>query len=238
MFYDQLVKICKERNVKPTPLVKSLGLSTGNLKRWQEGASVNSDILMKFADYFGVPVDYFFLENDDAPVEIDDSANSNPMTKVYKIIRANPDHIVSMLSGKMPSNADLVRIADYLGYSVEYFIQDEKLHEQFKNVKTEDTLLGSIPPKDLILNLMNKLSSSTAFSFLQVRISKIVLANLARKNIQKDKLETLLLSKRKLDNLFDNSLDEDKVTGFNFSDLERISEAFNLSYNYMLTGRD
>ncbi len=85
---------------------------------------------------------------------------------------------------------------------------------------------------------MNKLSSSVAFNFLQVRISKIVLTNLARKNIQKDKLETLLLSKRKLDNLFDNSLDEDKVTGFNFSDLERISEAFNLSYNYMLTGRD
>ncbi len=85
---------------------------------------------------------------------------------------------------------------------------------------------------------MDKLSSSAAFNFLQVRISKIVLTNLARKNIQKDKLETLLLSKRKLDNLFDNFLDEDKITGFNFSDLERISEAFNLSYNYMLTGRD
>lgn len=59
MFYDQLIKICKERNVKPTPLIKSLGLSAGNLKRWQEGATVNSDILMMLSDYFGVPVDYF-----------------------------------------------------------------------------------------------------------------------------------------------------------------------------------
>ena len=59
MFYDQLIRICKERNVKPTPLIKSLGLSSGNLKRWQEGATVNSDILMKLADYFDVPVDYF-----------------------------------------------------------------------------------------------------------------------------------------------------------------------------------
>ena len=235
MFYDQLIRICKERNVKPTPLIKSLGLSSGNLKRWQEGATVNSDILMKFADYFDVPVDYFFEEYDKKAIEVDDSANDSSMTKVYNVLKSHPDHIASMLSGKMPSNADLLRIAEYLNYSVEYFVRDGEFPD---NTKAEDTLLGSIPPKDMILNIMGKLSSGEAFNFLQVRISKIILSNLARKNIHKDKLESILLSKRKLDNLFDNSLNEDKVTGFNFSDLVRISEAFNLSYNYMLTGRD
>ena len=235
MFYDQLMRICKERNVKPTPLIKSLGLSSGNLKRWQEGATVNSDILMMFADYFGVPVDYFFEEYNKGDIEIDDSANDKPVTKVYNVVKANPDHIASMLSGKMPSSADLLRIAEYLNYSVEYFLRDGEFPD---NVKTEDTLLGSIPPRDLILNIMGKLSSGEAFNFLQVRISKIILSNLARKNIHKEKLESLQLSHRKLDNLFDNSLSEDKVTGFNFSDLMRISEAFNLSYGYMLTGKD
>ena len=235
MFYDQLIRICKERNVKPTPLIKSLGLSSGNLKRWQEGATVNSDILMKFADYFDVSVDYFFEEYDKKAIEVDDSANDSSMTKVYNVLKSHPDHIASMLSGKMPSNADLLRIAEYLNYSVEYFIRDGEFPE---SVKAEDSLLGSIPPKDMILNIMGKLSSGEAFNFLQVRISKIILSNLARKNIHKDKLESILLSKRKLDNLFDNSLDEDKITGFNFSDLVRISEAFNLSYSYMLTGRD
>lgn len=235
MFYDQLIRICKERNVKPTPLIKSLGLSSGNLKRWQEGATVNSDILMKFADYFDVPVDYFFEEYDKNAIEVDDSVNDSSMTKVYNVLKSHPDHIASMLSGKMPSNADLLRIAEYLNYSVEYFVRDGEFPD---NVKAEDSLLGSIPPKDLILNIMAKLSSGEAFNFLQVRISKIILSNLARKNIHKEKLESILLSKRKLDNLFDNSLNEDKVTGFNFSDLVRISEAFNLSYNYMLTGRD
>lgn len=234
MFYDQLIRICKERNVKPTPLIKSLGLSSGNLKRWQEGATVNSDILMKFADYFDVPVDYFFEEYNKGDIEIDDSAESS-MTKVYNVLKSHPDHIASMLSGKMPSNADLLRIAEYLNYSVEYFVRDGEFSD---NVKAEDSLLASIPPKDLILNIMAKLSSGEAFNFLQVRISKIILSNLARKNIHKEKLESVLLSKRKLDNLFDNSLNEDKVTGFNFSDLVRISEAFNLSYSYMLTGRD
>ncbi len=235
MFYDQLIRICKERNVKPTPLIKSLGLSSGNLKRWQEGATVNSDILMKFADYFDVSVDYFFEEYDKKAIEVDDSANDSSMTKVYNVLKSHPDHIASMLSGKMPSNADLLRIAEYLNYSVEYFIRDGEFPE---SVKAEDSLLGSIPPKDMILNIMGKLSSGEAFNFLQVRISKIILSNLARKNIHKDKLESILLSKRKLDNLFDNSLNEDKVMGFNFSDLVRISEAFNLSYSYMLTGRD
>lgn len=235
MFYDQLIRICKERNVKPTPLIKSLGLSSGNLKRWQEGATVNSDILMKFADYFDVPVDYFFEEYDKNAIEVDDSVNDSSMTKVYNVLKSHPDHIASMLSGKMPSNADLLRIAEYLNYSVEYFVRDGEFSD---NVKAEDSLLASIPPKDLILNIMGKLSSGETFNFLQVRISKIILSNLARKNIHKEKLESILLSKRKLDNLFDNSLNEDKVTGFNFSDLVRISEAFNLSYNYMLTGRD
>ena len=234
MFYDQLIRICKERNVKPTPLIKSLGLSSGNLKRWQEGATVNSDILMKLADYFDVPVDYFFEEYNKGDIEIDDSAESS-MTKVYNVLKSHPDHIASMLSGKMPSNADLLRIAEYLNYSVEYFVRDGEFPD---NAEAGDSLLGSIPSKDLILNIMAKLSSGEAFNFLQVRISKIILSNLARKNIHKQKLESLLLSKRKLDNLFDNSLNEDKVTGFNFSDLVRISEAFNLSYSYMLTGKD
>lgn len=59
MFYNQLMKLCKERNIKPTPLVKTLGLSTANLRRWQNGATVNSDILAMLSEYFNVPVDYF-----------------------------------------------------------------------------------------------------------------------------------------------------------------------------------
>lgn len=207
MFYDQFIRICNERNVKPTPLIKSLGLSSGNLKRWQEGATVNSDILMMLADYFGVPVDYFFEEYNKADSEISDSANDKPITKVYNVVRSNPDHTASMLSGKMPSNADLLRIAEYLNYSVEYFVRNGSFPDTSKE---EDTLLGSIPPRDLILNIMGKLSSGEDFNFLQVRISKIILSNLARMNIHKERLEGLQLSHRKLDALFDNSLPEDK----------------------------
>lgn len=59
MFYNQLIKLCEEHNEKPTPLLKSLGLSATNLKRWQNGSTVNSDILAKLSEHFEVPVDYF-----------------------------------------------------------------------------------------------------------------------------------------------------------------------------------
>lgn len=43
---------------KPPPLVKSLGLSAGNIKRWENGSTVNSDILLLLSEHFKVSVDY------------------------------------------------------------------------------------------------------------------------------------------------------------------------------------
>lgn len=62
MFYNQLMKLCQEKNEKPTAVIRSLGFSATNLKRWKNGSTVNSEILKTLADHFGVSVDYFFQE--------------------------------------------------------------------------------------------------------------------------------------------------------------------------------
>lgn len=62
--YDQLIKLCKERDIKPSPVLRSLGLSATNLKRWQNGSTINSDILEKLAEYFGVSVNYFLADDE------------------------------------------------------------------------------------------------------------------------------------------------------------------------------
>lgn len=62
MIYDQIIKICEINNTKPTPVLRSLGLSSGSLKSWKNGSGVNSDTLKALADYFDVPVDYFLLK--------------------------------------------------------------------------------------------------------------------------------------------------------------------------------
>ena len=58
MFYDQLIKLCNERGIKPTPLVKSLGMSTGSIKNWKDGTLPNGEALMRFSEFFDVSIDY------------------------------------------------------------------------------------------------------------------------------------------------------------------------------------
>lgn len=61
MFYDNLIKLCDEHNVKITPLVVSCGGSKSSPLNWKNGASPNSDIVIKLAEYFGVSTDYLLL---------------------------------------------------------------------------------------------------------------------------------------------------------------------------------
>jgi len=67
VFYKQFIELCSELGVKPTPLIKSLGLSAGNIKRWEEGATVNSDILLKLSEHFKVSVDYLLTGKEKSP---------------------------------------------------------------------------------------------------------------------------------------------------------------------------
>lgn len=64
MFYDRLKELCDKRDVKISGILRKHGLSSGNLVNWKKGTSVNSDILCKFADYFGVSVDYLLGRTD------------------------------------------------------------------------------------------------------------------------------------------------------------------------------
>lgn len=231
MFYNQLIKLCEERNEKPTPLLKSLGLSATNLKRWQNGSTVNSDILAKLSEHFDVPVDYFF--EDDEPADkmvITDDGNS--IKKVYNVLAAHPDHIASMYSGTTISSAVLNRIASYMNCSVEYLVPADLAVAGADDSKTSSV----IPDKDCILNILEKLAGNAAYRYLQVRISSIIISNLAKKNITMDKLIDINLSEKKIRDLYDLAMPAEKKKGLNFSDLMRISEAFNVSYDFMLTG--
>lgn len=231
MFYNQLIKLCEEHNEKPTPLLKSLGLSATNLKRWQNGSTVNSDILAKLSEHFDVPVDYFFEEDDsESGMVISDDGNS--IKKVYRAMAAHPDHIASMISGTDISFSDLSRIAEYMNCSVEYLVPADLVTNSAADTRTDSV----IPAKDFILNTLEKLAGNDAYKFLQVRISTLIISNLAKKNITMEKLLEIKLSAKKIRNLYDLAMPAEKKKGLNFSDLVRISEAFNVSYDFMLTG--
>ncbi len=230
MFYEQLIKICKINNVKPSPVLKELGLSSGNLKRWESGASVNYDTLEKLAEYFDVPVDYFFENDDTTPNSINVIDEGNSFRAIFNVLKSHPDYIASLMSGTSLSSNSLSRISKYLNCSADYLVKNSVV----ENKENNDEEI--FPAKDIILGILSKLPAGEEYRFLQVRISTIIISNLAKKNITMDKLIDINLSEKKIRNLYDLAMPTEKKQGLNFSDLVRISEAFNVSYDFMLTG--
>ena len=58
MFWEQLEKICKSRNITPSKLAKELNFSNAIATAWKKGSPPNSERLCAIADYFGVTTDY------------------------------------------------------------------------------------------------------------------------------------------------------------------------------------
>lgn len=63
MFFDQFTALCNERGVRPTTLMRKIGISPSMPKRWAEGAQPKADALQKIADYFDVPVSHLLSES-------------------------------------------------------------------------------------------------------------------------------------------------------------------------------
>lgn len=57
-FWNNFVEACAMNGVRPTPTVKKLGLSTGNIHRWQSGGTVSSDAVVTIAKHLGCSTDF------------------------------------------------------------------------------------------------------------------------------------------------------------------------------------
>ncbi len=233
MFYDKLIQICNDYGVKPTPVLKELGISPGNLKRWEGGAAVTSDTLAKIADYFDVPVDYFFTE-DKAENEITDDSNS--IRKIYSILRAYPDYIASLLSGSTVSEEEMKAIAGYMNCSVDYLLNKSE-GISTNDVENPDNS-SPLSPKELILEILTRLAANKKYKALQVNISRIIINNLAKLNVTQDDLLSCGLAVKKITDLYNREKSADTILGLNSSDLIRISRKFGIGFEFMLTGQE
>lgn len=232
MFYTKLIKLCEEYGEKPTPVLKKLNISPGNLKRWENGAAVNSDTLTKIADYFNVPVDYFFTEEDEVAEIVDDD---NSVRKIYSIFRAYPDYIASLLTGASVSADELKTVAAYLNCSTDYLLNGAE-NEPLSS--SQAPVASFLSPKDLTLEILSRLASNKDYRALQVNISRIIINNLAKLNITQDKLLSIKLYSKKINDLYDRDKPIASLRGLNNSDLIRISRAFGVAFEFMFTGRN
>lgn len=240
MFYDRFIELCNLKKIKPTALLKQLGLTYGNLTRWQKGASVSLDTVKVIADYFGVPIDYFFDEDSDKKIiEYVSEEEQYTFKNLYESLKSHPDYVASFMNGDINKYDyhDYKRIADYMHTTVSYILHP-KTYKAFSEQQSGESHIrhNNIPAKDLILNILGKPSASKEYKFTQVRISMVILQHILNMGITAQQLKQIRLSEQKILQLSDISVEESKKKNYNFSDLTRISEAFNISYEYMLTG--
>ncbi len=233
MFYDQFIKLCDEKGVKPTPVLKEIGISTGNLKKWKTGSTVGADILEKLAGYFQVTVDYFFQDDEGKEPEISNDANA--LTNVYYIMKAHPDMMCSVLNGVELDAASLSRIAKYMGCSVTYL--NPELDGQ-KLLEPEQSKPSPLTENEQILDILGRAAANKPYRCLQVQVSRIVISNLERFGKTPDDLYAIKLSEKKIADLFDRSKKPTEIAPLNTSDIFRIVREFDVGLTFLFTGRE
>ena len=62
MFYDNFIRLCAQRSVTPSAVMRAIGLNKSSATYWKKGSAPSSDTLQKLADYFGVTVDDLLSE--------------------------------------------------------------------------------------------------------------------------------------------------------------------------------
>ena len=243
MFYNRFMEICREYGEKPTPVLKKLDISPGNLKRWEGGASITSDTLEKIANYFGVPVDYFFLKDEEkvfTEVQQNEMAikdDKNGIRQIYTIARIHPDYIASVLSGRELTESELDRVANYLRCKKVYLL-NRNIAEDTNNVckKSETDSSACLSDKELVIDILSRIPANEDYKYLQVMISRIIAENLKRNGIYQEDLIACGMAQKKVSDLFDSSSNNEKILAFNNSDLMRIVHNFRVGYDLIFTG--
>ena len=235
MFYERFIQMCESRGVKPTPVLKSLGISPGNMARWQTGASINSATLQKIADHFEVSIDYFLSDDltDDDLQRMAENVKISGVESAMVTAKNYPDFVNSIMSGKVISPDTLKRVANYLRCPLKYFVRED--NSVLDSGREDNPRLSD---KELIIDILSRIPASKGYKYLQVAISRTIADNLSRNGITLDMLLETRIAAEKARNLYDKSTDNTKILAFTNSDLIRIIQNFPMTYDTLFTGME
>lgn len=83
-FWNRFYNLCKEKNIKPNPAAKEIGISSGALTKWKNGEVTGTNSLNKIADYFGCSVDYLLCKTDEKTKQV--IQNEQPVSNNLKLL--------------------------------------------------------------------------------------------------------------------------------------------------------
>lgn len=76
MFWDNYRNLCEKEKKSPNKVAAELGIASGTVTGWKNGALPRKPVLDKICDYFGVTTGYLLGEKPDAPTP----ATEDPLT--------------------------------------------------------------------------------------------------------------------------------------------------------------
>lgn len=84
IFWIRFYDMCALKGLKPNPVAKEIGISSGSVTKWKiEGSFPNGETLIKIADYLDCSVDYLLGRTDVPEVNYGTVEESNYRIAAY-----------------------------------------------------------------------------------------------------------------------------------------------------------
>ena len=88
MFWENFKQVCDERGMKPTPVLKKCGISTGSISNWQKGAS-------PYAEYLNCSTDILLRGNEfNQSVKLDIMNQELEIIELYHLLPEETKELV------------------------------------------------------------------------------------------------------------------------------------------------
>lgn len=144
MFFEQLTKACKMRNITVTNLTTYLQISKSNVTNWKKGTIPNGEVIVRISEYLGVSTDFLLKgDTENVPESIIDTNSQNPTITESQNVEINGIKNESMLNAAIYANR--------LSFEHIEINNDKTISE---NIKELIKVFESLPTKEQI-RLMN-----------------------------------------------------------------------------------
>lgn len=70
MFWQNFVRLCEEKGIKPTPAAAEMGFPSASVVKWKKGTIPRGTTLQKIADYFNVTVNDLLTDAPPSPSKL------------------------------------------------------------------------------------------------------------------------------------------------------------------------
>jgi transcriptional regulator with XRE-family HTH domain len=105
-FWKRFYNLCTEKNMKPNPVAKEIGISSGIITKWKNGDLPSTKYLIMLSEYFDCSTDYLLCKTD---IKKEQTANEQPVSDDMK-------ELIEIYQGLSPEHQNaLLVLADQLG---------------------------------------------------------------------------------------------------------------------------